>query len=241
MNWFMVFWIFFFSEIVIAGVAMLIIMSWNIPVTILRYTGNKGRPLMIHKKARKTFKNGVPRLFVRGYSEPIRDYLSENYYPTMRGKYGGLILWEFEDGLLTPALPKRTFFQKILGKDKLSKEDEEFYERAKEFYKSRSVPFDFDRQLYADLKLKAVDDVDVEFGLQEIFRVDNQYSGGWKDFFLKYGGHMAIIIIAVLMLIGVIKWFDKIPEFAAMCAATAKGIVEESLIRQAANAAVPLG
>lgn len=223
-----------FFEIVIVLIFVLLSMSWNIPITILRYTGNKGRPVLIHSKGRKILRNGIPRLFVRGFKDPVRDYLAENYYPTVRGKYGGLILWEFEDGLLTPALPKKEL-------KKLSEEDKAKYEEAIAVLKSQGVEFSFDEQMYKDLKLKIVDDVDQEFMLQEQHRLDKQYSGGPWAFLSEHAGQITVVIIAVLMLVGVIMWFDKMPEFAAQCADTARSIVNENIARQAADAFAPAG
>ena len=80
--------IFVFIELFAFCIFMYLHFTWNIPVTLLRYTGNKGRPLMINTKGRKVIKKGIPRLYVKGYPEPVRDYLAENYYPTGRGKYG---------------------------------------------------------------------------------------------------------------------------------------------------------
>ena len=221
--------------IVIAFFFYLAVLSYNIPVVVLRYTGNKGRPLMMIKKAKKVFRQGVPMLYVRGYKQPVGDFKSENYYPSMRGPYGGLILWEFEDNMLTPAIPKKML--KVL-----SKEDKERIEKVLvEVRSGLAVPFEFDDQLHKQLKLKAVDDVDVEAMLQEKKRIDGQYSGGFKDFLMKYGGHITVIIIAVLMLVGVIIWFQNMPEFAAQCYGAAQQAVQSSLVERGVDAVRPGG
>lgn len=222
----------FFVQLVAFSVWFYIYLHWNIPVALLRFVGNKGRPTLILKKGKKKFINGVPHLYIQGYDRPVRDYLSENYYPTIKGKYGGLILWEFEDGLLAPAIPESSL-------KKMTEDEKKVYEEAKAYFTSKSVPFNFDKQTFKDLKLKVVDDVDQEFMLQEQSRVEDQYSGGWKDFLLKYGGHITVIVIAVMMLVGVIVWLDKAPEFAAQCAATARDVVKASLVEQAASQVAP--
>ena len=209
--------------------------SYNIPVTILRYVGGKERPLMIATRAKKLFSHGVPRLFVKGYKDPIRDYLSKNYFPTVRGKYGGLILWEFEDGLLTPCAPIR----------KPKKMSAEAYEQLKKataiIAKHHRIPFEYEDNLHNELRLKAVDDVDIEFNLQEQSRVNGQYAGGWRDFLEKYASHAAIIIIAILMLVAVIIVLDKLPGLAAQCANAATDVAKESILRAAAASAAPAG
>lgn len=208
-------------------------LKFNIPVVIMRFTGNKQRPLLIMRKAKKMMVGGVPKLIIRGYKDPIRDYMSENYYPTVKGKYGGLILWEFEDGLLTPVIPQL---------HELSKDQREKVKDAMEMLKTLSpVEFSYDDKLYHQLRLKAVDDVDVEFMIQQNLRLDSQYTGGWKDFLNKYGGHITIIIIAMLLLAGLVVWLDKMPEFAAQCYGAAETAVRNSLVERAIDAVAPAG
>jgi len=222
-----------FLENIILVFALLWFKSYNIPVTILRFTGNKGRPLIIHTKAKKHFVRGVPRLRVRGYKDDFRDYLSENYYPSPRGKYGGLVLWEFEDKLLTPSIPRKV-------ERKLSKEDRAAINRMlMKLNKLTGVNFEYDQFLHHELKLKAVDDVDNEFMLQDSARIDSQYAGGWREFLMRYAGHATIIVIAILLLVGIIIWLDKMPEFAAQCYGAAQSAAEQGFIQRAAEAAAP--
>lgn len=222
-------------ENIILGFLFIINKSYNIPITILRYAGGKERPIMIATRGKKRIKHGVPRLVVKGYKEEVRDYLSQNYYPTVRGKYGGLILWEFEDGMLTPALPKKVA-------RKLTPEQQKLLRSAfEQVCAATKVNFDFDQVLHNELRLKAVDDVDVEFMLQDHERIDTQYTGGWKDFIMKYGSHMTLILLAILMLAGVAIWFDKMPEFAAQCYGAARQAVEQNIIDKAVAAAAPPG
>lgn len=223
----------FFIGFVILCLMVFSWLSFNIPVTILRYMGSKERPLMIQRKARKRMIRGIPMLQIRGYKDPIRDYLSENYYPAFKTKYGGLILWEFEDGLLTPALPHIK---------KMSDEERKKTAEAMKTIGLRDiVGFEFDDKTYHQLRLKTVDDVDVEFNLQQLSRIDAQYSGGWRDFFSKYTGHIVVLIIAVLLLTGLIIWLDKMPEFAAQCYGAASQAVEQGYLERAAEAIRPAG
>lgn len=224
-----------FLSHVAAIFVILILKSYNIPIAILRFTGNKGRPMLILTRGKKVFRHGVPRLKVRGFKDEFRDYLSENYYPTGRGKWGGLVLWEFEDGLLTPSIPRPV-------ERKMTKEDREAVNRMlQKLNKLTGVSFEYDQYLHHELKLKAVDDVDTEFMLQDQARIDGQYSGGWRDFLAKYAGHATIIIIAMLLLVGLVLWFDKMPEFASQCYGAAQQAVEQNLIQRAAEAAAPTG
>ena len=165
-----------FLENIILVFVFIWIKTYNIPVTILRFTGNKGRPLLLQTTAKKRFIHGVPRLKVRGYRDDFRDYLSENYYPSPRGKYGGLVLWEFEDKLLTPAIPRKV-------ERKFSKEDRAAVNRMiMKLNSLTGVNFEYDQFLHHELKLKTVDDVDTEFMLQDQARLDSQYAGGWREF-----------------------------------------------------------
>jgi len=210
-------------------------LSYNIPVTILRFTGNKERPLMFHRKAKKFFRSGVPMLKVRGYKGVIRDYLSENYYPTPKGKYGALMLWEFEDGMLTPAIPKKVF------REMSAEQKGEFEIILKQLQDMGVIKFSFEEQLYHQLMLKVVDDVDVEFNIEQNIRLDGQYTGGFRDFISKYTGHIVVVVIAVLLLTGLIIWLDKMPELAAQCYGAAQGAVQQSILERATDAIKPLG
>lgn len=173
---------------------------------------------MVLTKGKKRTRGGVPRLFVKGYPIPVRDFKANNYYPTPKGRYGGLILWEFEDGYLTPALPKKVASY-------LSDEQKEALEAANEILKNNAVvSFSYDPTTHFNLVLKAVDDVDIEFMIEEIARVHEQYTGGLREFLAKYAGHILVILIAVFLLIGFIVWLDKSPDFAAQCAASAREV-----------------
>jgi hypothetical protein len=96
-----------FIVFVVVGIIFLwSVLSWRIPVVVLRYTGNKERPTLIVRRGRKVIRRGVPYLYIKGYKTAIRDYHAENYYPSPKTRYGGVVLWEFEDGWLTPCVPK---------------------------------------------------------------------------------------------------------------------------------------
>lgn len=226
-----------FSVLAVEHIVLLFLLLWmksyNIPVAVLRYTGGKQRPTLIVTKAKKYVRRGVPRLKVRGYKEEFRDYLSENYYPAVRSKWGGLVLWEFEDNLLTPVVPSKKI-------RKLGAEQRAALDKALQRLTSLSgIKFDFNKELYHELRLKAVDDVDNEFMLQEDARIDTQYAGGWRDFIAKYSGHMVVIIIAILMVVGLSLWLEKMPEFAAQCYGAAQSSLEQGFLERAGDALSP--
>jgi uncharacterized protein YggT (Ycf19 family) len=205
--------IIFIAVLVLLLLLLIFIMwyvSYNIPVTVLRFVGNKGRPLLIHTKAKKKAFKGVTRLKIRGYKMDIRDFKQDNYYPARRGKYGALLLFEFEDGYLTPTLPKKI--------DLSAEEKARLNELLDEVHNLGAGKFQFDHELHADLVLKAVDDVDVDFMIQEYARINDQYPGGWGEFFQKFGGHLIVAFIAIIMLVMVIVFFNKAPELATACA-----------------------
>ena len=228
-----------FTLMIIIFLFIVFWLRWNIPVTILRYTGNKGRPLMFHTKARKVMKQGVPRLIVKKYDLPIRDYLAENYYPTIRGKWGGLILWEVEDGVLTPALPKRSLIDKLKGEGKLTPEQQEVYEQAQALFKAKGVKFEFDEQLFKDIKLKIVDDVDIDFMLEEISRRKSQYNNWFAEFMNRHGSMVMIVFICMLLFAGFVVGLEKLPDLMAQCSAAGADVVKGSLLEQAANTVRP--
>lgn len=206
--------------------------AYCIPTVILRFVGNKGRPTLIYKKAKKDISRGVPRLMVRGYKYPVRDFKAEFYYPTPKGKYGALLLWEFEDQMLTPVIPKKG--------QRLSPDEMDAYLKIAEAWptiqKRYAGRFEFDRRLHEGLKLAAVDDVDMDFMVEEYLRVDRQYAT-LGDWFMKYGGHLALVVVCIALLIGVVLFFQEAPELAAQCIAGAR----EGWAQQTAGNLVPAG
>ena len=208
-------------------------LSWNIPITVLRFMGNKQRPLMIHKKGRKRMIKGVPFLQVRGYKAAIRDFKSSFYWPALKGKWGGLILWEFEDGWLTPTIPKK----KVIAKDQ-----EFLIERGLEALRGvQSVKFEYDAALHHELLLKVVDDVDVEFLVEQLAREDKQYSSGLWAFLDKYGTHIVWIFMTICALVGFIIYLDKAPNLGSQCLQQLGEVVKDDFLQKAANSVVPKG
>ena len=224
----------------LVGVFLLIYhKTYNIPIAVMRFTGNKQRPTLFLTKGKKVFKAGIPRLQVRGYKVQFRDYLSENYYPTIRGKWGGLILWEVEDGVLTPALPKRSLIDKLKGEGKLTPEQQEVYEMAQALFKAKGVKFEFDEQLFKDIKLKIVDDVDIDFMLEEISRRKSQYNNWFAEFMNRHGSMVMIVFICMLLFAGFVVGLEKLPDLMAQCSAAGADVVKGSLLEQAANTVRP--
>lgn len=218
-----------FVFIVIIGILIYLLFQWNIPTVILRYQGNKQRPQIHITKSRQKTTNGVSRLFVKGYKIPFRNFKSQNYYPSRKGKYGALILFEPKPGILTPVLPRKI-------EKKLSKEDRDKINELlnKIGLDSSCVNFEFNDDVYNNIILNAIDDTDVDFFMQEVARIDSQYTSGWRDFLMKYGGHLLVALVAVCLLAGFVVWLDKQPEMAAQCIGAAQQ-TSENLIKAAAG------
>lgn len=198
-----------------AALFFLFRMSWKIPVVILRFTGHKGRPVLIVKRGKKVIRNGVPKLFVKGYKDPINDFKSHNYYPTPTGGFGGLILWEYEDGQLTPAIPEkivRSLSEETKDKIKVLLE---------QVQEATQINFDFDERLYDNLRLKAVDDVDIEGAIHEVVRTRSQYRPGWLNFLQQYGWIFGWIVLGIIIVVCVVYFFNKAPELVAQCSQAA--------------------
>lgn len=214
----------------VVGLVIWSIWLYNIPVTILKYTGDKRRPMMIHRKARKKIVNGVVNLWVRGYRTPVRDFLSHNYYPSPKTKHGGLLLFEFEDGNLTPLRP--TLNDKRYAPEQLAKIKDIWHY----LQEGRVVDFDFSDDMLKQLRLKIVDDVDADFFVQNLARQHKQYQSSFDRFMavLPWG---VLTFIFLCILVGWIMWIKENPTNAAQaCVSNIKPLLE-----QAANRVVPPG
>lgn len=226
--WFLVFAVVFF--LLVVGLLILFsVLSWNIPVTILRFTGDKRRPMVIHRKARKRTFKGVTQLRVKGYKNPIRDFLAENYWPSAKGKYGALVLWELEDGWLTPTIPRKV---------KLSTEERRAVEEAiTTLKKVGAVEFEYNPEMHHKLKLKIVDDVEAEYLVEQLAREDKQYTGGLFAFLDKYGVHLTFVLLGAFALVGFLVYLDKAPNLGAQCLAQLGEVVKEDFLTKVAGAA----
>jgi hypothetical protein len=214
-------------------VFLLVMLSWNIKVTIYRFTGDKRRPMQFHTKARKRMVKGVPHLYVKGYSQPVRDFKAEFYYPSVKSKWGALTLWEFEDGWLTPLIPKKM---------KLPKEVRDKAEASLEVLKQlQIVDFDYNEEMHTKLKLKIVDDVDADFYVDNLERIDAQYSGGFFEFLERNSGKVIVLFVSMLLFIGFIVWLDKAPEQMAICANVARQTILDAIAQEGLDAVVPAG
>ena len=189
---------------------------WNIPVVIMKFTGDKRRPTMAFTRARKQYTLGRNRLWVKGYRLPLRDFKSENYFPALGSKEGGLVLWEFKKGWLTPVKPSLKGLP-AEERERVIALDKKFQEIREEFQGVRSADFEYNEELYENLVLKAIDDIDVEWFLRQQERIDAQYTGGWREFLQKYGGHLIIGLVAVCMLVGWIVWLKEAPSQSGQC------------------------
>ena len=192
-------------------VAWIIIRSlWKIPIVVFRFVGNKSRPTLLLTKGRVINAFGVNRLVVKKYKTSFRNFKSEYYYPTLKGA-GGLILWEFKPGWLTPITPRL--------KGLTPEEKERLTGLAQEIAESKAGGFEFDESLYKELLLKAVDDTDSEWYLRQQQRIATQYTTGWRDFLSKYGGHMLTALIVVMLFVGFVVWLKEAPNQAGQCIA----------------------
>jgi hypothetical protein len=193
----------------VIGIIMLIKRRWKIDVTIYRFSGDKRRPITIHRKARYEQNGNAHKLWIKGYKFPIKEFNKEYYYPGEKGAYGSLSLFEFKPGWLTPVLPE------------MKNLPPELKQQASELFATLRnqgiVNFEFDPAMYDSLMLKAIDDTDAEWQLQQQQRIDITYSGGWKDFFKQNGGWIVLAIIAVCLLVGWIVWIKESPDWLNQC------------------------
>lgn len=183
--------------------------KWNIPIIILRFVGNKGRPNIIIRKARKENERGSVKLFVQGYKMAVKDFRSEHYYPSPGKPYGALILYEIEDGLLTPCIPK---------KEAKNPEMRKAIDDAIGFInEQRSVKFEYSDELYNDIKLKAVDDTDIDWMIDEIVRVKTQYKTGLLNFLQNVAPYIMLAIVCIGIIVGMVLFFKEAPNLAKEC------------------------
>lgn len=220
-------------------VFVIVWLSWKIPVVVLRYAGDKRRPVIVLTKGKTTSRDGVNRLLVKGYKWPIRNFKSEYYYPYIKGKKHALLLWEPKPGILTPTLPSLKGLEG--GTLKKVKEVQEWLNQQLQNARLQPVDFRFDDVMYKSLLLKAVDDTDIDFMLQHIARVESQYVSGWRDFLSKYGSHMVMVVLSFCLLAGFIVWLEKSPEWAASCANAAQETTSSLLKEYVGNIAPPPG
>lgn len=100
-------------EHILVMLGLLIYFWWKsrykIPVVILRFVGDKRRPMILIRYARRVgSQDGTGKLVIRKYKRQVRDFNAQYYYPAEKSPLGGLVLWEFKRGWLTPAVPEMT-------------------------------------------------------------------------------------------------------------------------------------
>lgn len=225
----------------VTAIVLLLKFRWKIPVVILKFVGNKNRPTLVLTKARRVgvgWHHAVKRLVVKGYKHHFKDYKAEHYYPSQKGQ-GALMLWEYKPGWLTPVIPK-----KVLRN--LSEQDRALIEKYLSTFQEHSVvDFTYDVETYKKLIAESIDDVDSEYMLREQVRQDGQYSGGLKDFITKNGPWMALVMIAVILLVGYVIYLDKVPSVSGQCiqagVEAAKNTYLRDLAMNASTGGVPLG
>ena len=233
--------LFVIAEHVLLGIGFIIYhfvqRSWNIPVVIFRYTGDKRRPSLRFTKAKLKVVQKIPKLFIKGYEYSFKNFKSNNYYPAAKSPLGALVLWEFKPGWLTPTLP---------SVDSLPEDMREEAERLfSELRERTTVDFEYDDSAYERLVLKAVDDVDAEWHVTQIARINDQYVSGWRDFMNKYGGHVIVFFIALCLLVGWIVWLKESPDWVNKCISTgveaAKNTYLQTIAENVASTGVPPG
>lgn len=187
--------------------------KWNIPIIILRFVGNKGRPNVIVSKGHKENSRGATRLYVKGYKMAIKDFRSELYFPSPGRPHGALILYEVDDALLTPCVPT---------KEIRDPETRKAIDEAISFINERRhVKFSYDEQLYHEIKLKAVDDTDIDWMTDEIVRVKTQYKTGFLNFLQNVAPFIMLAIVCVAIVVGMVLFFKEAPNLAKECLETA--------------------
>ena len=199
--------------IIIAIIFVWSIFSWNIPIVILQFLGNKGRPNLKITRGKLVKQRGSYALRIKGYPTTLsfKNFKSENWYPTS-GKTGALILWELRKGLLTPVVPKRNkLMAKVFGdaKKEATKQEQPIL---------WPMNFEFDEKLYNDIELRAVDDVEIEWMLDEMARVNHQYVHGWRDW-LAQNAHMiawVLLTACIVCVVAIFMW--KLPTVMQACA-----------------------
>lgn len=199
---------------------------WKIDITIYRFSGDIKKPILLHRKGRIVVNGNVHMLYVKGYKQPLKDFKSEYYYPGERGAHGSLSLFEFKHGWLTPLIPSI----KEIPED-LREEAKSIFSRLRD---RGVVKFDFTKIKYDELMLEAIDDTDAEWNLRQQQRIDNQYSGGWRDFLNKYGSHLVILVIAGCLLVGWIVWLKEAPTFNGQCIAAGVEAAKNTYLRDIA-------
>lgn len=209
---------------------ILLKMSWNIDVAILRFVGDKRRPTLVIKKARKRKVGASVSLFVKGYKNPIKDFKAEYFYPSAKGQFGGLVLFEFKTGWLTPCVPESRRLN-----DDLKARIKSF---RSELNSTGVVNFEFDEEMYKTLTIRAIDDTDAEWNLRQQQRIEAQYQGGWRDFLYKYAGHIAIVIVALLLLVGFIIYMKEVPSLSGQCIGAGVDAAKATYLQEFAKNAV---
>lgn len=207
--------------------------KWNIPMVILRFTGDKRRPNLIVTKAKKLVFNNNVELKVKGYNRRFRDFIAENYYPSPASKFGGLIAFEFEDGWLTPL---RTAWKRLTKKQR----EEASALVCKLENMTNTVDFEYDKATHDQLKLTIVDDVDSETYLIEQSRINTQYRGaaGW---FKENAWWLLLMVVVVLLFIGFVMWLKENPQNAAQQCVAQLGQVCGSAWNYTSSHAPPQG
>ena len=210
-----------FLGIVIGIIVFLFKRRWNIPVVILRYTGDRRRPLLITTRGKKEVIDNCVQLRVKTYKRRFRDFLSANYYPSPGVPFGAILCFEFEDGWLTPLQPAL----KKLSKDQRIEADK--YIKQLQML-TKDVEFNYDAAVHDALKLNIIDDVDSESYLIDQTRIRQQYQGalGWLA---THGTVVVMIVLLICLTVGFVVWVKEPPVNAAQaCVAQLRGVCSDA-------------
>lgn len=204
--------------------------SFNVPVIILRYQGDRRRPLLIIKRARISKQNGITFLRVIGYKTPLVVPNGDRFYPTIKSPHGALVAFEPKSGVLDWCIPKKI---------KISKEEAKEIDQAlKQLHKYKWAEFHISKEEYDKLKLTPVSEVSKHWYLSTIRRQAHQYATGWRDFFARYGGHMLVALVAILMFSGFVVWLNKAPEQAGQCIQAGVEAAKNTYLQEVAQGTV---
>lgn len=206
-----------FGVVLLAILFFLYAKSWNIPVVVFKMVGDKRRPVLdLSRRAKVVAQDGVRKLKIRGTPLlwEMRNFKNEHYYLTTLGK-PALVLFEFAKDCYTPMRP--SLFQKV----KFWKDKEERQKLLKDVPVFVPIDMEIEQGTLEGLMLRAIDDFDPDFIVRNFARIDRQYSGNLGAFLKEHGWIIGWLLLMVLIIVGMVLFFQKAPELAAQCARAA--------------------
>ena len=211
-------WYFVIGGVAVGGIALAVIAflylrSWKIPIVNFKLVGDKRRPVLdLTRRAKIVYRDGVKHLKIRGTPNlwEMKNFKNQDYYLTVTGQ-PALVLFEFAKDCFAPVKP--SLINKIRNKEGgVSQEEMSIFV---------PVGFEIANDVLEKLLLKAVDDFDPDFIVRNFARIDRQFTGGMKAFLREFGWMFGWVFLGVIVLVGLIMFFQKSPELAAACAKAA--------------------